>query len=400
MTERLYYNDSLLLDFESTVETVDKTARGYEIILKASAFYPESGGQLHDTGKLDGRDVIDIYENESGDVVHLAAEWTAAVGSTVHGSIDRARRMASMRKHTGQHILSRAFIETAGADTVSAHLGEVESTIELSAESIDDDKLHEAELLANQVVLENHPVEIGYYTRDQLRELPVRKIPEVEGKYRIIKVGEFDYTACGGTHCRFSAEVGMIKVIGMEKMRGHVRVTFLTGLLSFEDYTAKHKIVSELSNRFTCHFGDVEDSVAKLVERNGSLRKELTALQKKIMPYEIERLKENGPEVQGVRIVIQSYDDQGPKQLKDLAMQVTRAYDSVAILASQDKLLISVSEGLPTNAAKLAKSFMEKCTGKGGGSPAFAQIGGIPPDMREEYLRDLVNLIKDQLSGG
>ena len=218
------------------------------------------------------------------------------------------------------------------------------------------------------------------------------------------QVGFFGFFDCPDDYSVAATllKVAMItlKKEGMEKMRGHVRVTFLTGLLSFEDYTAKHKIVSELANRFTCHFGDVEDSVVKLVDRNGSLRKELTALQKKLMPYEVERLKENGPEVQGVRIVIQSYDDQGPKQLKDLAMQVTRAYDSVAILASQDKLLISVSEGLPTNAAKLAKSFMEKCAGKGGGSPAFAQIGGIPPDMREEYLRDLVNLIKDQLSGG
>ena len=114
----------------------------------------------------------------------------------------------------------------------------------------------------------------------------------------------------------------------------------------------------------------------------------------------MERLKENNDEIHGVRIVIQSYDDQDPKDLKDLAMQVTRAYDSVAILASQDKLFISVSEGLPTNAKKLAALIMEKFAGKGGGSPAFAQIGGIPMDRRDEYLRSLVKLIREELSGG
>ena len=400
MTDKLYYGDSNLMEFESTVEAANKIDRGFEIILKESAFYPDSGGQLHDIGTLDGQNILDVYEREDCEVVHLAENWKASVGDTVRGIIDRPRRLDNMRQHTGQHILSRAFIETAGADTISAHLGEVESSIELSTKSIDIESLHEAERLANQIVLENHPVRIGYFTRDQLKEMPIRKIPELERKYRIIQVGEFDYTACGGTHCLSSAEVGLIKIIGLEKLRGHIRVIFLTGLRALEDYVAKHEVVTDLARRFTCHFTDLENSIIKLTDQNSVLRKEIGAFNKKLMPYEVERLKENGDEVKGVRIVIQSYDDHDPKDLKELAMEVARAYDSVAILASRNKLMISVSEGLPTNAAKLAKLFMEKFSGKGGGSPAFAQIGGIPFDQREEYLRSLVNLIKEELSGG
>ncbi|HDL04439.1 MAG: hypothetical protein DRP46_11660 [Candidatus Zixiibacteriota bacterium] len=401
MTERLYYNDSYLLDFKSSVESVRKIDRGFEIVLKESAFYPDSGGQLHDTGTLDGEKVIDVYTGEdNGEVVHVLENWKADAGATVRGLIDKARRYENMRKHTGQHILSRAFIEVAGADTVSAHLGETESTIELSRAELNDDVIYDAERLANRIVLENHPIRIDYLTRDELKNLPIRKIPELEGKFRIIRVGEFDYTACGGTHCRHSAEVGIIKVVALEKLRGHLRVTFLCGLQALEDYAAKHNAVTALSNRFTCHFNDLESVVMKLTDQNSALRKEITSLQKKLMPFEVERLKENNDEIHGVRIVIQSYDDQDPKDLKDLAMQVTRAYDSVAILASQDKLFISVSEGLPTNAKKLAALIMEKFAGKGGGSPAFAQIGGIPMDRRDEYLRSLVKLIREELSGG
>ena len=401
MTERLYYNDSYLLDFKSSVESVRKIDRGFEIVLKESAFYPDSGGQLHDTGTLDGEKVIDVYTGEdNGEVVHVLENWKADAGATVRGLIDKARRYENMRKHTGQHILSRAFIEVAGADTVSAHLGETESTIELSRAELNDDVIYDAERLANRIVLENHPIRIDYLTRDELKNLPIRKIPELEGKFRIIRVGEFDYTACGGTHCRHSAEVGIIKVVALEKLRGHLRVTFLCGLQALEDYAAKHNAVTALSNRFTCHFNDLESVVMKLTDQNSALRKEITSLQKKLMPFEVERLKENNDEIHGVRIVIQSYDDQDPKDLKDLAMQVTRAYDSVAILASQDKLFISVSEGLPTNAKKLSSLIMEKFAGKGGGSPAFAQIGGIPMDRRDEYLRSLVKLIREELSGG
>jgi len=401
MTERLYYNDSYLLDFKSSVESVRKIDRGFEIVLKESAFYPDSGGQLHDTGTLDGEKVIDVYTGEdNGEVVHVLENWKADAGATVRGLIDKARRYENMRKHTGQHILSRAFIEVAGADTVSAHLGETESTIELSRAELNDDVIYDAERLANRIVLENHPIGIDYLTRAELKNLPIRKVPELEGKFRIIRVGEFDYTACGGTHCRHSAEVGIIKVVALEKLRGHLRVTFLCGLQALEDYAAKHNAVTALSNRFTCHFNDLESVVMKLTDQNSALRKEITSLQKKLMPFEVERLKENNDEIHGVRIVIQSYDDQDPKDLKDLAMQVTRAYDSVAILASQDKLFISVSEGLPTNAKKLAALIMEKFAGKGGGSPAFAQIGGIPMDRRDEYLRSLVKLIREELSGG
>lgn len=399
MSERLYYNDSCLLEFESVVTGVRRSGTGFEIILKESAFYPDSGGQLHDTGLLDGEKVISVIENEKGEVVHITENWKAAVGVVVAGVIEKERRLENMRKHTGQHILSRAFINTAGADTVSAHLGETESSIELSAAELDDEILYGVERLANKIVLENHPVIISYYERDELKNMPIRKIPELEGKYRIIRVGEFDYTACGGTHCRFSAEVGLIKIVATEKLRGHLRVTFLVGLQALDDYAAKHSIITDLSNHFTCHFSDLPASVAKLSEQNTALRRELAALNKKLIPIEVEKLKKKGDEVRGIRIVIQSYDDQDPKDLKDLAMQVTRAYDSVAILSSNDKFLISISEGLPTNAARVARLFMEKYPGKGGGSPAFAQIGNIPPERREEFLRALVNIIKEEISG-
>ncbi|UCD16346.1 MAG: alanyl-tRNA editing protein, partial [Candidatus Zixiibacteriota bacterium] len=194
MTRKLYLDNAYRFSFESGVIAVHESESGFEVILDTTAFYPESGGQLFDLGTLDGAAVFNVVENDRGEVIHLVDRWDAAIGQTVRGEIDHVRRLDNMRKHTGQHILSRAFIETACADTVSAHLGQSESTIELSAEAIGPNEIEDAESLANEIVWQNLPVKIAYCEREKLKHLPVRKIPEREGHYRIIQVGEFDYT--------------------------------------------------------------------------------------------------------------------------------------------------------------------------------------------------------------
>ena len=236
MTEKYYLDDSYLFEFTGRIRDIRKKDAGYEIILDATAFYPESGGQLCDTGHLDARQVINVFENDAGDIVHVCLDWSAPVDSEVTGRIDRERRLDNMRKHTGQHILTQSLIQTVKAKTVSSHLGDEESTIELSIDSITDDDIFESEKLANDTVMQNLPVKISYHERSELEKLGVRKIPERQGRYRIVQVGDFDCTACGGTHCRRTGEVGPIKIISQEKIRGHIRVTFLTGRQAIIDY--------------------------------------------------------------------------------------------------------------------------------------------------------------------
>jgi len=377
MTEKIYLSDPYIFEFNSIIKKVEKKADYIEVILDSSAFYPESGGQLYDLGTIDDHQALRIFEDENGDVVHCVDSWTKGVGESVIGKIDRDRRLSNMRKHTGQHILSRALIEVTGAETVSSRLGDIESTIEVSKESIDASIIQKAEDLANDVIMTDSPVAINYYDRGELSRLPVRKIPDREGKFRVVQVGEFDYTACGGNHCRRSGEVGMVKIIGQEKLRGHLRLIFLAGKQAVSDYSEKHEQISILSGLLTCHFRDLDKSINRLLEQNTILRRENSQLNSKILGLEIGDLIKSAPEISGIRIIFKKYIHQDMKNLKEAATSAVEEKKAIIILAIEDKLLLAASKGLQPDASALAKIIMLKFGGKGGGSPIFAQVGGI-----------------------
>jgi len=399
LTERIYLNDSTLLEFESAVKSIHRIERGFEIILVSSAFYPDSGGQNCDSGFLDNRGVISVYDNDNGDVVHLIEIWESPSGTVVRGMIDRERRLDNMRKHTGQHILSRAFLQIAAAETVSSHLGEIESTIELSTPALDEAVLHQAEDLANRIIMENHPVKIGYFTREQLNSMPIRKIPDLEGEFRIIQIGEFDYTACGGTHCRNTGEVGLLKIIAQEKMRGHLRVVFLAGRQALDDYRAKSDVIGRLSRKLTCHYNDLPAAADNLLAREAAYRKEISELNSRLLPLEVSRLEESAIQIGVTRVVVETYDRKDQRYLKELANAVTQNSGQLCLFMADDKLILAASKEGQFDASELARLFIEKLGGKGGGNAMFAQIGGIPSDRRRELLDSFVNIIKMRIAG-
>ncbi len=402
MTKKIYLQDSYLFEFDSPILDTRKREDYIEIVLESTAFYPESGGQLYDTGSLNGYPVTKVYENEAGEVIHCIPndpasggnDFAKKAGDSVHGKIYAARRLDNMRKHTGQHILSKALIDVARAETVSSRLGEIESTIELSRESIDNEMIDKAEHLANEIIMNDQPIDINYYDRDELGRLPIRKIPDREGKFRIVQIGEFDYTACGGTHCRRSGEVGLIKIIGQEKLRGHTRLIFLAGRQALSDYALKHQQLSALSGLLTCHFLDLDKSVNKLLEQNASLRRELTLLNGQMLALELGELITAAPETAGIKIAFKEYKNQELKILREAAAKAIESNRAIVFLTVDDKILLVVSKGIKPDAAELAKAIMEKFGGKGGGGPLSAQIGGISPiepDKILELIRELTS---------
>jgi alanyl-tRNA synthetase len=398
MTQKLYQDNPYLFEFSSRVVSVKEGKSEYEVILEATAFYPESGGQLNDTGNIEGIPVLNVFETDAGEINHILERGALSPGMTVNGQIDRARRLDNMRKHTGQHILSRAFIEVAAADTVSSRLGEVESTIELSLESLDDAALKSVEELANDIIRQNQPVKIEYYEREALRNLPIRKIPEREGKFRIVQVGEFDYTACGGTHCHYTGEVGIVKIIGQEKLRGHLRVIFLVGKQAEEDYYEKHAVVSQLSGRLTCHFRDLVKGVDKLTEQNTALRREVSLLGGRLLAADLKELAENSPVSGGIKIISGEFDGRDPKALKEAAIKLGETVRAVILLLCSDKLLIFAPAGMKLTASAMAGLFMERFGGKGGGSATSAQVGGILMEQRKDHIEEFVEILKREMA--
>ncbi len=397
MTTRLYQDDSYLTKFSAKIKKINNTDSGWEIRLNQTAFYPESGGQLYDTGELAGFEVVNVYQDEDGDIVHVVNGWDDSISGTVVGIINEKNRLANMRKHTGQHILSQSFERCCEARTVSAHLGQDFSTIELSVESLDNEQLNSTERLANETVFKDLPIDILYLEHDELSKYPIRKIPEREGKFRIIKIGEFDYTACGGTHCSRTGEVGLIKIVSTEKIRGHLRVAFLTGMESVEDYQKRHDIITDLSTRYTCGIEDIGDRMDKLSDQNKELKGQISELNKRLMPYEADSILSQADVRGDTKVVTGRYDNRDPGELKDLALTITRENKAVVVFGTNDKMVISASKDSRLRASEIAREIMKEIGGKGGGSDIFAQVGAIPLEKRDEKMDNISGILKSLL---
>lgn len=378
MTERLYYTDSSLLAFKAKVTSIEEKDELYRVCLDRSAFYPTSGGQLFDTGNLSGVKVVEVVE-EDGEVYHMTADKPSfEVGDKVAGMIDSVRRRDNMQKHTGQHILSRSLIEICGAGTVSARLGEEDSTIDVDKESLTEDGLIRSEYLANEIIFQNRPVSVEFVPHDRLSEIPLRKIPDrEEGEYRIIVIKDFDWSACGGTHCEATGSVGIIKITGTEKVRANLRIHFLTGLMALDDYRWRHEQIEGISNIFTRHSRESLEAVRGLVDENDRLRKKNSELKRELLPANIERWYEKAIEVKGTKVIALDFAGEDFKEARQAALGIINRHEVVAVIGADDKLLIAVAGDLTWSAADLLKNAARRFGGRGGGSPQLAQGGGF-----------------------
>ena len=215
LTEHLYYHDSFLYNFEARVlESVELEGRT-AVVLDRTAFYPTSGGQVHDTGKLVLEDaaeiaVTEVAEDEEGKIFHFISAPVVEQQS-IRGLIDSARRRDHMQQHSGQHVLSAAFIRLFDAPTVSFHMGTESCTIDLVVKGLSDVQAAEAEKLANEVVTEDRRVSIRFVSMEEARQLNLRKLPPKQtGQLRLIDITDFDLTPCGGTHVQSTGQIGAI----------------------------------------------------------------------------------------------------------------------------------------------------------------------------------------------
>jgi len=381
MTERLYYSDSLLLKFKARVTGVDSIDGKTLVCLDKSAFYPTSGGQLFDTGNISGIKVAEVFEKD-GEVYHvLENRADLSIGDKVSGKVDYDRRRDNMQKHTGQHILSRAMIEVCEAETISARLGEEDSTIDVNRENIDREDLYRAELRANEIIFQNRPVNISFVPHDKLKTIPLRKIPDrEEDTYRIITIEDYDWSACGGTHCPATGSVGIIKICGQEKVHGNLRLHFLTGLQALEDYKWRFEQIEAISNIFTRHGQESLEAVESLVDDRDQLRKKNESLKRQLLPTLIRKWYAEAVSVGDYKIIARDFSGEDFKETRQAALSIINEHDVIAIMAVGDKLLVAVSGNLPVSAADLMKKIISKWPGRGGGSPQVAQGGGFRPE--------------------
>jgi alanyl-tRNA synthetase len=387
MTERLYYQDSFLYDFDAEVCEVVETPRP-AVVLDRTAFYPTSGGQIHDTGWLVFGDekhrVTEIVDAEDGRVVHYLEAPLKDVqpGNRVRGEIDASRRRDHMQQHSAQHVLSAAFVRLFNMPTVSFHMADDYCSIDLDTPSLSKEQVESAERMTNEIVLENRAVDIRFVTRDEAANLGLRKLPPTErDELRLIDIRDFDLTACGGTHVNGTGQIGGILLRKTERVRQGYRVEFVAGQRAVATARRDFSTLSETAALFSTHIYDVPQQARKSLDEIRSQRKQLEQSVEELAAAQAASLLAETPENDGRKLVLRTFSGRDLNFLKLLAQKLTRQSSAViTLLASespQPALVFAQSPGQLNDMGKLLKETLAKLGGRGGGSKDLAQ-GGAP----------------------
>jgi alanyl-tRNA synthetase len=381
-TERLYYNEPDLLEFEADVINTLGLGDRFGVILDRTAFYPTSGGQPHDVGTLGGISLVDCYEDEkSGDIVHVLTEQPRT--SRVLGEVDAGRRKDHRQQHSGQHVLSRAFVELYGWSTVSFHLGAVTCTIDLTVESVSREQLDRAEDLANRIIQENRPVAIRYVNELNIAEAGLRKATERTGEIRVIDVSGYDRSACGGTHVHSTHEIGSIQITGASRAKKQTRVEFICGDRVLRHARATHRALESISQTISAPLLETPAAVAGVWQDLQQARKRIEDLESELLEHEAAAF----PVRDGIAVAM--FKGRGIDALKMLASRIAKRPGTVVLLADQSdqlRVVFARSADSTVDASALLKKTIEKFGGKGGGRPDLSQAGGLTADSVETVL--------------
>ncbi len=388
MTHRIYYTDAYTTEFTSTI--VERSEDGTRVYLRESAFYPTSGGQPHDLGTIAGIEVTDVVDEEER-VAHVLARPLVDVAGDVRGTIDWARRFDHMQQHTGQHLLSAVFEDLFGFKTISVHFGPESATLDLDAEIVTRKQMLVAEERANAIVAEARPVTVSF--EDAATATGLRKASDRTGTLRIVTIADADRSACGGTHVRSTAEIGVVLVRGLEKIRQATRVEFLCGQRALRRARRDYETLISIAGALSASIDEAAGLVGAQAER---LKESESARKKLAQELAVYRMRERydaaPPNANGIRVVV-IRDAASADELRALAQAALNLPRAVVIgaLSNPISVLLAASDDSGINAGQLLKERLTAAGGRGGGGSRLAQ--GSAPDTAalERIVADLVN---------
>ena len=419
-SERLYYSDSFLKSFTGVVTAIREVVSGpgdsvWQMALDRTAFYPSSGGQPFDTGVLrvssSGGIALEIpveqvEEDEEGAVWHFARSPLSA-GTRVEGGVDWDRRFDHMQQHTGQHLLSAVFLRELHAPTVSFHLGEGISSIDLAIGPPAHHSLERAERMANEIIGEDRPVNILYISREEAEAMlasgDLRKLPDRQGAIRLIEIADCDRNACGGTHVRSTGQIGGLLVRGVEKVSRGVRIEFVCGLRGVRTARTDAAILRESSAQLSIGPAELPAAVNRLLVEGKAGAKERQRLREELAAFQAVKLAEEEPIEKGLRLVVREWKDRDREYVKMLASRTAAAAASTAVVfsakeAEPARLFIAHSKDLNFDCGRMLREALAQFGLRGGGSVDLAQ-GDVPREYETELVGLLSNAIRNSVGG-
>jgi alanyl-tRNA synthetase len=378
VTDRLYYTDSHLTDFDAHVLQLVSLEDGRRAaVLDRTAFYPTSGGQPFDTGALGDTRVSEVIDSDDGTILHVV-EGSLEIGP-VRGRVDWDRRFDHMQQHTGQHVLSAAFDRLLKARTVSFHLGSAMSTIDLARET-SPAEIERAELEANRIVWEDRPVSIRFANADEAAKLPLRKEPVREGPLRLVEVRNFDLSACGGTHVTRTGAIGTIVVAGWERFRGGTRVDFACGARALRSHRQLRDTVASSIKLTSSTAAELPSAIERLQNDAKDLKRQMKDLNARLASFEADALAARAESLGPARVVLASIEGADAAGLKSIAASIVQRPGRAAVLLSLPTpaaVVVARSPDLAIDAGSILKQLIAAHGGKGGGRPELAQGAGL-----------------------
>lgn len=366
MTEKLFYRDSHLKEFDAVVIACEKWEEGYGIVLDQTAFFPEGGGQKGDTGTLN--DILVSDTQEKGDTVHHMTSDSLPVGAQVHGKLDFSQRFSNMQQHTGEHIVSGLMNRHFGYRNVGFHLGTLEVTMDFDG-ILTDEELRSIEWEANEAVAANLPVQETYPSKEELKDMQYRSKIEIEGQVRIVTIPGYDVCACCAPHVRNTGEIGMIKLTGAIHYKGGSRVSMLCGFRALREYQKKEESVSCISVLLSAKPDAVMEAVQRLKKESEDYRHRAIHFQEM---YLAERLKTVKEKEENLFLFEEELDSNAMRRFVNKGKECVSGICGI-FSGSDTSGYRYILGSCHRDLQKYAKKMNEALNGKGGGKPEMVQ---------------------------
>ncbi len=398
MTDKIFLKNPYLSEIDGRIIDKKYINDKYYITLNRTIFYPHlAGGQPRDKGKINGVDVIEVFEKDN-EIIHVLNDNIYT--DKVHLTIDWNNRFDLMQQHSGQHILSAAFDKLYNAETIGFYIGHNYVYIDVTLPKLNDNIIKKVEQFANKIISSNFDIKSYFIEKDNIKKIPLRKENNLDFNIRIVEIDGIDFSPCCGTHHRNTGEIGLVKIRNWEKYKGNTRIEFVCGNRALKDYHWKNKYINNIANLLSSKDLDVENKVRKLYYEKEKIEKDNRLLQKELLKYKAKELFEKSENYNGINIIKKLFVDLNFKDINFLSSLLTASNNNIVLLASknQDKgqFILNRSPNLYINLKEIFKEVSKNVQIKGGGNSQTIQ-GGCSTEDLNKVLNVTYEICKTQI---